>query len=630
MSTTRESGDVVAIAAQVEEHVGALTAVLAAGMPPSLHVVKQAMVSTRALRGSALLAGFDPFQSFLGRVFQLLEHVDSGVLPWSTRLTTLLEGVIAIETHAIAQLERGAAPVDTAGVEAFEAAVAALHGTPAPAPDADAATNLDAVPAGPPAPEVEAALQQIQLLRQALATQALPVAARNGSLATLEREIAMLQEAIRAPHTSPPEDLKSPQEGLRNHCEGALRNLVEAAAQEVLEEARERGLRLAMRITGALDPVDDDLGAALLELLAYFWSDALDAQAAQGGAEIDTVLRSAEDRLIVEFRDVAVGETSWRGASPDDDVLGRYAGLRRSRPLVESLHGMVEVEPAYAAGCRFRLSLPLSTLRPHAMVLRVGRHEIAVASSSIAGVYEAQSLRADFDAAGAFVEVGGMRVPILHLAFALHDVGYDELVREHVVVVGSFERRAAIFASQAHRSIEGRLTPEAQGLWAGTLETERGIVPMLHVGALLGRCGPAEVVPAPPRAPLEEAAPRGPVRVLLVVGAGAEREAVAAALALPGCTVRAVDTVDAAWTALEAESADLVVCDLRLPEMHAQQFAERRRVSGQFQEVPMLLVLSHAGEQSHLVVQQLGAAEWVRSPVDAAEILESVRRLVAV
>jgi hypothetical protein len=39
----------------------------------------------------------------------------------------------------------------------------------------------------------------------------------------------------------------------------------------------------------------------------------------------------------------------------------------------------------------------------------------------------------------------------------------------------------------------------------------------------------------------------------------------------------------------------------------------------------MVLVLAHAGEQSHLVVQQLGATAWVRSPIepeDLAAILE--------
>lgn len=634
MSTTREFGE-LGVAAQVEDHVGRLNAVLADGTPPSVAVLKQALAVTRSLRGAASLAGLDTFQAFLQRVFQLLESVDSGVLPWSSRVDSLLRDIAVVETYAARRLERGEPAVDDGDLEGFDAALASLYGLPEPvAParepvPAPGPVTFEPIPSGAELPpDVEAALQQIQRLRATLESQALPAGARNVGLATLEREIAMLQSAIRTPHTPPATKPETAQEGLRNHCEGALRNLVEAAAQEVLVEARERGVRLAMRVTGALDPVDDALGAALLEVLAYLWSDTLDAQANRGGAEIDTVLRDAEDRVIVEIRDPAVAETEWNVAVSEDDVLGRYAGLRRSRPLVEALHGLVEVETKRAAGCRFWLSLPRSTERPHAAVMRVGRHEIAVPTSAILSVHEAAAVHADFDAAGAFVEVDAVRVPILHLAFALADVSYDELVREHVVVLGSFERRAAIFASQARRSIVGRLTPEAQGLWAGTLETGSGVVPMLHVGALLGRCGPAEVVPATQHAAPVGRTPRGPLHALVVSSVGAERELMSAALAQEGHTALVLATADEAWAALEAGQFDAVVCDLRLPEMNAQQLAERRRTTGRFQQVPMVLVLAHAGEQSHLVVQQLGAAAWVKSPVDGAEFVATVAKLV--
>jgi hypothetical protein len=44
----------------------------------------------------------------------------------------------------------------------------------------------------------------------------------------------------------------------------------------------------------------------------------------------------------------------------------------------------------------------------------------------------------------------------------------------------------------------------------------------------------------------------------------------------------------------------------------------------------MLLVLAHPGEQSHLVVQQLGAAAWIGSPVDDGALLVAIGQLVSV
>ncbi len=90
-----------------------------------------------------------------------------------------------------------------------------------------------------------------------------------------------------------------------------------------------------------------------------------------------------------------------------------------SRPLVESVHGLVEVDPQDAPGCRFRLTLPLSIERPHAVLLRVGRHDVALSASAVEGVHDAKAVRFAEDAAGEFVEVDGTRMPVLHLAFLL-------------------------------------------------------------------------------------------------------------------------------------------------------------------------------------------------------------------
>ena len=77
---------------------------------------------------------------------------------------------------------------------------------------------------------------------------------------------------------------------------------------------------------------------------------------------------------------------------------------------------------------------------------------------------------------------------------------------------------------------------------------------------------------------------------------------------------------------LESEAVDLMLCDLRLPEMNAQQVADRRRQNNRHTRVPMVLILAHAGEQSHLVVQQLGATAWVRSPVEREDLTGILER----
>jgi CheY-like chemotaxis protein len=619
---SRETDELVAFTSQGAEHLARLQMLLQSGGAPGLAVVRQAVAATRSLRGSASLLGLDPFGAFLGRLFQLLEEIESGQQPWSARIESALAEVAAVERRSLAVIEHGEAPTADE-LEQAEGRLAALRRAAAPEP-----VSVVVAMAGPN--DLEQALQHLRHVRLSIEAQALPIAARAHTLAPLLEEIERLQAALREPARPVVAPAETAQDGLRNHCEGALHHLVEAAAQEVLEEARERGLRLGLRATGVLDPIDDSLGAALLEILAHLWMDCLEVQVDRGEAQIDTVLRRTDHRLIVEIRDGGPTESLSLARGADDDLLGRHPGLRRSRPLVESLHGLVQVEPAAMPGCRFRLSLPLSTERPHAALLRLGRHDVAVPASAVDVVHDSATLPVGQDAAGAFVEVEGLRVPVLHFAFLAGDVSYDELRREHVVVVGSFERRAALFASDARRSMVGRLVPQPQGLWAGTLETDAGVVPMLHVGVLLGRSVPLDL-DAELLAVGQSAAARrtGSGAVLVVTGSAAEQERLQELLAELGRPVRFAASAAEAWSVLESEPVDVMLCDLRLPEMNAHQVAERRRQTGRHLGVPMLLVLAQAGEQSHLVVQQLGAAAWVRSPVEREPLLAALRQTMA-
>lgn len=611
MSATHETRELPALCVQGREHVEHLQGFLAAVSPPARETFAEALARTRGLRGAASLLGQDVFQVFLGRLFQILEDLESGEVPWSSRLQGLLRQAAEAEAGYLARLQEGNGAPDTARLEQVEEMLSAWRRSFEPE---------NAIPMASPEAgiEIEATVQQLRRLRRALASPLFRDAVGTVGWGAVQSEIVQLQDVMR---DAPPDGAAGTildLEGLRNHCEGALRHLVEAAAQEVLQQARERGLRLTLRATGHLDTVEEPLGSALLEILGHLWSDSLEMQAAHGAAEIDTVLRREEARLVVEICDPMAA------ANIEDDILGRYPGLRHSRPLVEALHGLVWVEPKDTPRCRFRLALSASTERPYVTEMRVGRHEIALPTSAIEEVYAVSAVRTGMDAAGAFVEVGGMRVPILHLAFLLGDVSFDEMVRQHLVVIGSFERRAAMYASEARRAGPAKLGGNAQGFWAGTVDTTSATRPLVDVAALFGR--PAAAGRRSNGGDAEEE--DRPMRVLVVDSSEIERARLQGLLQEQGWEAWTAPNAAEAWNLLEDRHVDVLLCDLRLPEMNAQQMAERRQRSGRNGDIPMLLVLSQVGEQSHLVVQQLGASAWVRSPVQPAELLEAVKSFV--
>jgi CheY-like chemotaxis protein len=627
LTLTQQTTNLRDFASQAEEHAQALRDLLGRDQPPQLERIRGVTAATRALRGSASLIGLDAFQAFLGRLFALLEDVESTEVPWSSRLDAVLGEALEAEDAYVGALARGDMEAPTDGVSSSEASLASWrrdaaqrYESRAARSESQQAASQNDVP-GSSEQTLQSLVRHVRSLRSGLDAADAMTELPSG-LEVLGCELVALGEALQEARTPPELEAQEFEEGLRNRCEGVLRQLVESAAQEVLDEAQERGSCLALRATGSLGSVDDELGGALLEILRNLWSDSLRAQSGKREAQIDSVVRVDDDRLVVEVRDPDAARAL---PSSDDDVLSRYSGLRRLRPLVQSLQGLVWVEPAAAPDCRFRISLPRAVAPVQAQVVRVGAHDVALPPSAIEAVHAFADVQVKQDRAGAVVEVDGIRHPVLHLAFVLEDVSYDELERELVVVVGSFERRAALLASGPCRSVSGELRPGTEAPWSGTLEADGDELLLLDVGALLGRRR-LGVVRTDNGDELRHR--DGTARVLVVNSSELERVTLAGVLDEIDCRCHAVQSAEEAWEVLEKQGADLLMCDLRLPEMNAQRIAELRRNTGRFADIPVVIVLSHAGEQSHLVVQQVGARDFVRSPIQRDELVTIVKRLV--
>lgn len=678
MSATHQTTHLPALANHASDHLEVMRDLLGGEGPPARPSVQRATRATRALRGSASLLGLDAFQGFLGRLFVILDDVVSSELPWSSSLEDVLRHALEAEAAYAQALEKRDANGQVEALTRAEAHLVAwrrdegarFEARP-PADDSQRSVSQTAV-SGSIEARVSQLIDQLHELRQD--TQARSDGRLDAVLDRLEKELGALHADAAAGEVDPVQT----ESGLRNHCEGGLRQLVEAAAQEVLDEAQECGMRLAIRATGAVHIADDELGGALLEILRNLWSDSRAAQVGTEHAFIDTVFRVEPQRLIVEVRDS--GNVQPRH---DDDVLAGYSGLRRSRPLIESLQGLVWVEPG-PPECRFRLALPRSAAGVDVSIVQVGAREVALPASAVEAVHPVGDVRLFQDATGAFVEVAGRVHPLLNLALVLGDPSFDALQRDRVVIVGSFERRAAILVSGPERSERGTLAPAEVAPWLGRLGGPDG-TRLLDVSALLGRrpsartrgteaqealenvqpvepsspldapvpspapaasvevasvAPVASVEPAATVAPVTSAAPVAPAvsenpapvpavvpTVLVVDGSEVERRALGTLL--NGSSYRALvaRSVDEAWRILETEPVKMVLCDLRLPEMHAQQLMDKIRRDGRFTQTPIVLILSHVGEQAQLVVQQLGVTDFVRSPVRREELLRVVGRL---
>jgi DNA-binding response OmpR family regulator len=116
---------------------------------------------------------------------------------------------------------------------------------------------------------------------------------------------------------------------------------------------------------------------------------------------------------------------------------------------------------------------------------------------------------------------------------------------------------------------------------------------------------------------------RMPQRILVVEDEPAIAESVAYALTRDGFSVSIAATVNAAVSL--AESADLVVLDLMLPDGSGFDLIARWRKAKQ---IPLIVLSSRDGEADRVVALEAGADDYVTKPFSPREVVARVRAVL--
>ena len=114
-------------------------------------------------------------------------------------------------------------------------------------------------------------------------------------------------------------------------------------------------------------------------------------------------------------------------------------------------------------------------------------------------------------------------------------------------------------------------------------------------------------------------------RILLIEDERALREALADALAAEGFAVEQAATGGAGLTAFRANTPDLVLLDLMLPEMSGIEICRAIRSNS---KVPIIMVTAKASETDRIVGLDLGADDYVTKPFSARELSARIRAVL--
>jgi CheY-like chemotaxis protein len=83
-------------------------------------------------------------------------------------------------------------------------------------------------------------------------------------------------------------------------------------------------------------------------------------------------------------------------------------------------------------------------------------------------------------------------------------------------------------------------------------------------------------------------------------------------------------TGEQALTMLEGELPDVMVLDLKMPGMGGMEVLER--AGERFPDLPIIILTGHGSDQEEVEARRLGAFDYLRKPIDLADLMEVIRQ----
>jgi two-component system chemotaxis response regulator CheY len=92
-------------------------------------------------------------------------------------------------------------------------------------------------------------------------------------------------------------------------------------------------------------------------------------------------------------------------------------------------------------------------------------------------------------------------------------------------------------------------------------------------------------------------------------------------------TVEAADGADA-WRILSSAAFDVVLTDINMPVLDGLKLVSLVRGGGAHRAVPIVVITTEAAEADRRRALALGASAYLVKPVDAVQVVETVRALL--
>ncbi len=107
------------------------------------------------------------------------------------------------------------------------------------------------------------------------------------------------------------------------------------------------------------------------------------------------------------------------------------------------------------------------------------------------------------------------------------------------------------------------------------------------------------------------------------------RESLAEALTQSGYAVMTASQGGEAYTMIQQQPWDLVLCDWRMPVMDGAALLRLLREDGRLVDLPVIVITAHGNSNNAIDAIQLGAYDFITKPFDLDEVLVTIQRALS-
>jgi chemosensory pili system protein ChpA (sensor histidine kinase/response regulator) len=345
-------------------------------------------------------------------------------------------------------------------------------------------------------------------------------------------------------------------------------------------------------------------------------------------------LIDAHARLTDEEAVQLILEPGFSTAGHVTQAAGRGVGMDVVATEVKKLGGGLFIDSTFGKGSRFTIRLPFTLAISQALIVRVADESYALPLATVEGVvrlprnivarhlgkdaplfeYGGQKYR--FQHLGAFVGLGGTRLPETDVSMS-------------VVLIRAGEHSTALVADELVGSREivvkslGPQISAIRGIAGATILGDGRIVLILDMGSLVRsewRARPTETVVLDNRDRRTFA--------LVVDDSITVRRVTQRLLERNGMRVlTAKDGVDA-MSLLQEHQPDIILLDIEMPRMDGYEVAAHVRNDPRLKHIPIVMITSRVSEKHRARAIELGVDDYLGKPYQESQLLDAIEPLV--